>query len=341
MRNLEAPATVIPRAVVAALLAFAALEATPPASLQAQFGTADPLPSWNEGAAKEAILSFVQRVTDDGGPEFVAVEDRIATFDNDGTLWSEKPLPTEVYFILARLRELAASDPVLRSRQPFKAALEGDADYFHQAGEAAVAELISVTHAGMTQEEFAAEARRFFDEEQHPTLHREFTSLAYVPMLELLAYLRANGFETWISSGGTIDFVRAFAPDLYGVPADQVIGSELAREVRRTGSGILVHRLPSIEHLNDRDGKPLGIDRHVGRRPILVAGNVLSGGDVAMMEYSRSRAGPSLQLLVDHDDSVREFAYSEADGASLAAAATHGFTVVSTRADWKKIFVWE
>ncbi|HEX6037243.1 HAD family hydrolase [Longimicrobium sp.] len=308
-----------------------------PSATRAQTG-ADPLASWNEGPAKRAIVDFVQRVTREGGPDFVPVEERIAAFDNDGTLWVEKPLPTEVYFVLARVRELAAQDPTLAGRQPFKAALEGDTAYFHQAGAQALLELFALTHAGMTQEEFAADAERFLAGGRHPTLDRPFPATAYQPMLELLAYLRANGFQTWISSGGTMDFIRVFAPYTYGVPPERTIGSELQRQSRRLDGRLSVYRLPRGEHLNDRDGKPVGIDRHIGRRPLLVAGNVLSGGDVAMMEYSQGRQGPSLQLLINHDDGAREFAYAEQDGASLAAARRLGFVVVSVRGDWRQVF---
>jgi phosphoserine phosphatase len=303
-----------------------------------QNATPDPLPSWNEGPARQAVLGFVQRVTTPGGPDFVPVEERIAVFDNDGTLWAEKPLPNEVYFVLARLRELAARNPSLAERQPFKAALEGDAAYFHQTGAQAVLALFAATHAGMTQEEFAYEVRRFLSDGRHPQLRRPFTSVAYQPMLELLVYLRANGFQTWISSGGTLDFIRVFAPSTYGVPPEQTIGSELQRESRRADGRLSIYRLPHSEHLNDHDGKPVGIDRHIGRRPLLVAGNVLSGGDIAMMEYSRGRGRPSLQLLINHDDAAREFAYAEKDGASLAAARRFGFVVVSMKEDWKFVF---
>ncbi len=306
--------------------------------MQAQTRLPDPLPSWNEGPTKAAILDFVRRVTTEGGADFVPVEDRIATFDNDGTLWSEKALPTEVYFVLARVRELAASDPSLRQRQPFKAALEGDAAYFHEAGASAIAQLLAATHGGMTQEAFATEVERFLDTGIHPTLGRPYTATAYPPMLELLAYLGANGFQTWISSGGTLDFIRVFAPRVYGIPSERTIGSEISRESRRVGGRLVVWRLGKIEQVNDKEGKPVGIDRHIGKRPVFVAGNVMSGGDVAMMEYSRGRSGPSFQLLVNHDDAVREFAYAEKDGASLRAAATNGFTVVSMKNDWRVIF---
>lgn len=327
-----------PRPIATRFLLALALAGAGGAPAAAQGPAADPLPSWNDGPAKRAIVGFVRRVTTEGGPDFVPVADRIAAFDNDGTLWAEKPLPTEVYFVLARVRELAARDPSLRQRQPFKAALEGDAAYFQEAGAPALARLLAATHGEMTQEAFAAEVGRFLSQERHPALNRPFTSAVYQPMLELLAYLRANGFQTWISSGGTLDFIRVFAPSVYGVPPERTIGSEMKRESRRVDGRLVVYRLGEPEHLNDKDGKPVGLDEHVGRRPLFVAGNVLSGGDVAMMEYSKGRRGPSFQLLVNHDDAAREFSYAEKDGASLRAAQAHGFTVVSIRSDWRQVF---
>lgn len=312
--------------------------AQPAVSQRAQPGQGDPLPSWNDGAAKRGIIDFVTRVTREGGPDFTPVADRIATFDNDGTLWVEKPAPVEVYFTLARVRELAAKDPSLKERQPFKAALEGDAAYFHEAGAKAVLELILATHSGMTQEQFATEARRFMEKARHPKLDRPFTEIAYQPMIELLAYLRRNGFQTWLCSGGTIDFMRAFAPQIYGVPIDQIIGSELKLESRIEGDRLAIWRLPEIDAINDKGGKPVGIDRRIGKRPVFVAGNVLSGGDIAMMQYSKGRAGPSFQLLINHDDAAREFAYAEKDNASLNAAKKYGFTVANIKSDWKTVF---
>jgi phosphoserine phosphatase len=333
----------IQRAISVILLATALGFGTvhPAVSQRAQTGRGDPLPSWNDGAAKRGIIDFVMRVTREGGPDFTPVADRIATLDNDGTLWVERPLPVEVYFILGRVRELAAKDPSLKERQPFKAALEGDAAYFHAAGRKAVLELLVATETGMDQESFAAEARRFLEKWRHPKLDRPFTKITYQPMIELLGYLRRNGFQTWISSGGTIDFIRAFAPQIYGIPIDQIIGTELKRESRMVGDRLVVWRLPEIEAINDKEGKPVGIDRHIGKRPIFVAGNVGAYGDVAMMQYSKGRRGASFQLLINHDDDAREFAYGEKDNASLNMAKKRGFTVVNIKDDWKTVFRME
>ena len=324
--------------IVLISIALGLSAAQPAVSQRAQPGQGDPLPSWNDGEAKRGIIDFVTRVTREGGPDFTPVADRIATFDNDGTLWVEKPLPVEVYFTLARVRELAAKDPSLKERQPFKAALEGDAAYFHEAGAKAVLELILATHSGMTQEQFAAEARQFMEKARHPKLNRPFTEITYQPMIELLAYLRRNGFQTWLCSGGTIDFMRAFAPQIYSVPVEQIIGSELKLESRMKGDRLVIWRLPEIDAINDKMGKPVGIDRRIGKRPVFVAGNVLSGGDIAMMQYSKGRAGPSFQLLINHDDAAREFAYAEKDNASLNAAKKYGFTVANIKSDWKTVF---
>jgi phosphoglycolate phosphatase-like HAD superfamily hydrolase len=309
------------------------------ASQRARTGRADPLPSWNDGAAKRGIIDFVTRVTREGSPDFVPVADRIATFDNDGTLWVEKPLPAEVYFIFGRVRELAAKDPSLKERQSFKAALEGDAAYFHEAGKKAVLELFVATETGMDQERFAADARRFLEKWRNPKLDRTFTEIAYRPMIELLDYLRRSGFQAWICSGGTNDFLRVFAPQIYGIPIDRIIGTELKLESRMEGDRLVVWRLPEIEAINDKGGKPVGIDRQIGKRPIFVAGNVGNYGDIAMMQYSKGRRGPSFQLLINHDDAAREFAYGEKDNASLNAAKKYGFTVVSVKNDWKTVFV--
>jgi phosphoserine phosphatase len=298
----------------------------------------DALASWNDGPAKRAIVDLVARVTREGGPDFVPMPERVATFDNDGTLWAEKPLPTEIYFVLSRVRELAARDPSLAARQPFKAALEGDVAYFHEAGARAIVELVGESHTGMAQESFAREVDRFFQNARHPTLHRPYGETGYQPMAELLTYLRASGFDVWICSGGTTDFMREIAPRIYDVPRDHVIGSDVRRESRVVDGRLVVWRLPGPALLNDKEMKPLTIDRQIGRRPLLASGNVGAGGDVAMLEYSKGRAGRSLQLLVNHDDADREFAYAEKTNESLEAARRNGFTVVSVRTDWKTIF---
>ncbi|MFO7596896.1 MAG: HAD family hydrolase [Desulfocurvibacter africanus] len=298
----------------------------------------DPLPSWNDGPTKQAVLNFITAATTEGGPGFVPQEERIAVFDNDGTLWPEQPL-AQVQFALARVRDMAERDPSLKERQPFKAALAGDLAYFaHDTGHAKAMELLAATHANMTQEAFEAEVRRFFATARHPTLNAPYTTLAYAPMVELLVHLRAHGFQTWICSGGGIDFIRAVSQRMYGIPPEQVIGSSLEEKFTEKSGKWVLWREPKIGFVNDKGDKPVGIDLHIGRRPVFAAGNVRSGGDVAMLVYSQGRNGPSFQLLVNHDDAAREFAYAEKDNASLKAAKRNGWTVASIKNDWKEIF---
>lgn len=305
--------------------------------LLAQKPADDPLPSWNEGKTKSGILAFVADVTNSNNSHFVRPEDRIAVFDNDGTLWAEKPV-VEGLFVLSRLKSMAEKNPAMKNTQPYKAALEGDIAYFKDAGLPAILQLLAKTHSGMTEEQFLKEAKNFADSAKYPKLDVPITDIAYKPMVELLEYLRTNGFQTWISSGGSIDFIRVVSPKLYGVPPQQVIGStfELAW-VTNNGRPELL-RKPHIAFVNDKTGKPVGISQHIGKRPIFAAGNVRSGGDIAMLEYSGSGSTPSFQLLINHDDAEREFAYSEKDSASLNAARQHGWHVVSMRNDWKQIF---
>lgn len=298
--------------------------------------TGDPLPSWNDGPAKRGIVEFVKRVTESGSPAFVPLQSRIAVFDNDGTLWPEKP-PVEALFILSRIRARAEKDPSLKEKEPFKAALAGDTAYLKEAGEEAVAKLVAASHTGMTQEEFAADAEAFYRQTVYPKPGLPLTSIAYLPMSELLAYLRTNGFQTWICSGGTVEFMRAFSQSQYGIPPEQVIGSAVAlKYAERDGKGLLM-REPGLSALNDKEGKPVGISRQAGVRPIFAAGNVRSGGDIAMLTYSQG-APASFQLLINHDDGKREFAYQEPDGASLKAAKAKGWHVVSMKKDWKRVF---
>lgn len=300
---------------------------------------ADPLPSWNAGPVKQSVLTFVTQVTKENSPDFVPVADRIATFDNDGTLWPEKPL-IQGMFVLIKLRTMAAADSSLKEKQPFKAALAGDVAYFSQAGEEAVMELLATTHANMTQEQFEQEVQRFFKTQVHPRMRVPYTQLAYKPMVELLEYLRANGFQTWICSGGGIDFVRAISQQMYGVPPQQVIGSNLKKTfIDKDGKQVL-WRKPETGLINDKAGKPVGIDLHIGKRPVFAAGNERSGGDIAMLTYSQGHPSSSFQLLVNHDDAKREFAYQESDNASLKAAKANNWTVVSIQKDWKTVFAF-
>jgi phosphoglycolate phosphatase-like HAD superfamily hydrolase len=318
-------------AVVWILVSGAALAADP---------AADPLPSWNDGPTKQAILSFVKETTDKSSAKYIVPEDRIATFDNDGTLWCEQPV-VELVFTEERLKELAAKDPTLMEKQPFKAALEGDREYFEKAGMKAVLELVVATHGNMSQAQFETEARDFFKTAKQPKFGVPFAQTAFLPMVELLQYLRANGFQTWICSGGWMDLMRMVTQEAYGIPSQQVIGSSLKEEwVEKDGKYVL-WLLPELLSICDHAGKPVNIDLHIGKRPVLAAGNVRTGGDIEMLRYCQGRKGPTLQLMVNHDDAVREFAYGEKNHESLDAAKKNGWTVVSMKDNWKRVFAFE
>lgn len=299
------------------------------------------LPSWNDGAAKSAILDFVARVTTQGGPDYVRPAERIATFDNDGTLWCEQPLQVQFFFGHSRLEKLADQDPSLRTRQPYKAFLEHDTKVIAELGRKGLFEVAAFAHAGMTADEFAVYARDWLNTSTHPKLGRRFTELTYHPQVELLTFLRANGFKTFIVSGGGLDLMRAFAEERYGIPPEQVIGSSVkTRFEMNDGKGDLV-KLPVINSFDDRDVKVENIGLHIGRRPILAFGN--SDGDLAMLRYCRSGLGPRLALLLHHDDAAREFAYDRDFKLSplseaLDKAAEYGITVVSMKDDWRCVF---
>jgi phosphoserine phosphatase len=302
---------------------------------------AHPLPSWNDGAPRSAILDFVARVTKEGGPDYVRPAERIATFDNDGTLWCEQPMPVQGFFLTDRVKQLAAKDPSVKERQPFKALLEHDHKTLHALGKQGLQELFFATHAGMSQDEFDTIAQTWFASAKHPKLGRLFTHCTYRPQVELLGFLRDNGFKTFIVSGGGIDMIRAFAEDAYGIPREQVIGSsaKLRFEVR-DGRTVLM-KVAETNSFDDREVKPQNIGLHIGRRPILAFGN--SDGDLAMMRYAKSGAGLRLALLIHHDDAEREFAYDRDFRLSplveaLDKAGAYGITVVSMKRDWRTVF---
>lgn len=305
--------------------------------------TTTPLPSWNDGAAKSAILDFVARVTTPG-KDFVPRTRRIATFDNDGTLWCEQPLQTQVFFSHQRLEAMAKVDPELKEKQPFKAYLERDMQAIKGLGKQGLFEVGAATHAGLTEDEFAAAARSWLASARHPKLGKRFIDLVYEPQLELLEYLRANGFKTFIVTGGGIDLVRALAEDAYGIPPEQVVGSSVKTSFEmRDGRGVLVKQA-AIDSFDDREVKPHNIGLHIGRRPILAFGN--SDGDLAMLRYVRTGDGPRLGLLLHHDDAEREFAYDRDFALSpladaLEHAAEYGLTVVSMKDDWRTVFAPE
>lgn len=302
---------------------------------------AEPLPSWNDGKAKQSIIAFVEKVTTEGSPDFVPVAQRIATFDNDGTLWCEKPMPVQVYFALDRVKELAPQHPEWNDKEPFASILKGDPNALMAGGERGVVELFMVTHAGNTTDEFEKIVKDWIATAKHPKTGKLYTEMIYQPMLEVLAYLRANGFKTFIVSGGGIEFMRPWAEKTYGIPPEQVVGSSVKTQFEmRDGKPVLV-RLPEVNFNDDKGGKPVGINEHIGRRPIAAFGN--SDGDLQMLQYAGAGSGSRFCLYVHHDDAEREYAYDRADHLAkldkgLDEAAAKGWTVVSMKNDWKTVF---
>jgi hypothetical protein len=311
---------------------------------------ADPLPSWNDGKAKQSITDFVAKVTKAGSPDFVPPAERIATFDNDGTLWCEQPMPAQFYFALDRVKALAPQHPEWKEQEPFASLLKGDLKTALAGGDRALLELVTATHAGMTTVEFEQIVRDWIATAKNPRFRQPYTACVYQPMLELLTYLRANGFKTFIVSGGGIEFMRPWAETVYGIPPEQVVGSSIKTKfVMRDGKPVLM-RLPELNFNDDKDGKPVGINQHIGRRPIAAFGN--SDGDREMLEYTQGGSGSRFMLLVLHDDATREYAYGPAQGlpATKMGAFTQalhdeakrdGWTVVSMKDDWKRIFAFE
>jgi phosphoserine phosphatase len=297
---------------------------------------ADALPSWNDTAPKRAIVAFVSKITQPGG-DFIPVEQRIAVFDMDGTLIPEKPLPAAVTPILADLKAAVAKDPSIARKPAIAALLKGDKAGVAAVGEAGQADIIAAAVDGRTTEEVADDFRKSVGTATDPRWGKTWPELAYAPMRELIAYLTENGFQVWICSGSPVLYTRQFSQATFGIPPQQVIGTSLdTKLVERNGRTVLVYA--DKGHVNDKDGKPPAINLAIGQRPVFVGGNVGGFGDIAMMRYSKDRGGPSFQLLINHDDATREFAYAETDGGSLAAAGTYGFTVVDISKDWATIF---
>jgi hypothetical protein len=303
---------------------------------------ADPLPSWNETAAKKAIVAFVEKVTREGSSDFVPISERIATFDNDGTLWAEQPMYFQLLFALDRVKVLAPQHPEWKTNEPFASLLKGDVKAALAGGDKAILQIVMATHAGMTTEAFEEIVNAWIATARHPTTGKPLTEMVYQPMLELLAYLRANGFKTFIVSGGGIEFMRPWTEKIYGVPPEQVIGSSIKTKYEmRDGKPVLV-RLREINFIDDKAGKPVGINSHIGRRPIAAFGN--SDGDREMLEWTQGGGGARLMMLVHHDDAKREWAYGPNSkigtfsDSLMAEANRKGWTVISMKNDWNRIF---
>lgn len=304
---------------------------------------ADPLPSWNDGKTKQSIISFVEKTTKEGSSDFVPQEQRIATFDNDGTLWAEKPIYFQLLYAIDKVKEMAPQHPEWKQKEPFASIIKGDPKKALEGGKPALMQLIAATHTGMSGEEFQASVKQWLATARHPETKKPYTEMVYQPMLELLNYLRANGYKTFIVSGGGIDFLRTFAESTYGIPPEQVVGSSLkAKYEMRNGKPVIV-KLPEVDLIDDKAGKPVGIYQNIGRRPIFAAGN--SDGDFEMLQWTTAGSGPRFGLLLHHTDAEREWAYDHPSHVgqldkALKAAPKEAWTVVDMKNDWKVIFPW-
>ena len=309
-----------------------------------QVHASDPLASWRDVASKAAVIDFVEAVTQQGGPDYVPPPERIAVFDNDGTLWSEKPVYFQLLFAIDRVKALSPEHPEWKTNQPFKAVLDNDMDALADAGEKGLLQLVMATHADMTTEEFSQIVSDWIIAARHPKTGKAYTEMVFQPMLEVLAYLRDNGFKTFIVSGGGIEFMRPWVEAVYGIPAEQVVGSSIKTKFEmRDGKPALV-RLPEINFIDDKEGKPVGINQHIGRRPIAAFGN--SDGDLQMLQWTGAGEGKGLMVIIHHTDEVREYAYDKDSHVgrldkALTEATTNGWTVVDMKKDWKVIYPFE
>lgn len=304
----------------------------------------DPLPSWNEGPTKRAIMGFVETVTKDGSPGFVPVKDRIATFDNDGNLLSERPLYFQLAFAIDRVKAMADQHPEWSTKQPFKGVLEDDMDEVLKTGMHGLMELVMASHAGMTAEEFDAIVANWLSTAKHPRFNQPYNELIYQPMLELLDYLRANDFQTFIVSAGGIDFMRTWATEAYDIPSYQIVGSSIKTSFEYNDGEAVIRRLPEIDFVDDNAGKPVGIHKHIGKKPIFASGN--SDGDLQMLQYADSNKYPSFMLYLHHTDNEREWAYDRDShigrlDKGLDVAEEKGWTVIDMKNDWKTIYPFQ
>jgi phosphoserine phosphatase len=342
MRNVPEPnsASRISNAVGLLAILVLATACSQPPQPSAATGV-DPLASWNDGPNKTAIIDFVETVSDPSNAGFVDEAKRVAVFDNDGTLWSEQPLYFQLFFAIDRVKAIASEHPEWATTQPFQAVLEDDREALLSAGEHGLIELVMATHAGMSTDEFESIVAGWIATARHPTTGRLFTDMVYQPMLELLAYLRANGFKTFIVSGGGIEFMRPWAEAVYGIPPEQVVGSSIVTEFEMHDGRPVLVRLPEMRFIDDKSGKPVGINSHIGRRPIAAFGN--SDGDLQMLQYTTVDNNPSLGVYIHHDDADREWAYDRDShigrlSEGLDQASERGWLVISMKDDWRTIY---
>jgi hypothetical protein len=311
------------------------------ATIAIRVQAADPLASWNDTASKKAIVNFVEKTTRQGSPDFVPPPERIATFDNDGTLWSEQPMYFQLFFALDRVKEMAPQHPEWKNKEPFASLLKGDVEAALAGGDKSILEIVMATHAGMTTTEFEKIVKDWIATARHPRTKRRYTEMIYQPMLELLVYLRANDFKTFIVSGGGIEFMRPWTEAVYGIPPEQVVGSSIKTQFEMRSDGPVLVRLPKINFIDDKEGKPVGINAHIGRRPIAAFGN--SDGDLQMLQWTTAGDGARFALLVHHTDADREWAYDRKShigklDKALDEANAKGWTVVDMKKDWKVLF---
>lgn len=302
------------------------------------------LPSWNEGAAKKAIIDYVTDVTNPSSSNFIPVEDRIATFDNDGNLWSEQPAYFQLFFAIDRVKALASEHPEWKTTQPYQSVLENDMKTLMTFGEHGLLELVMASHTGITTDEFEEIVQTWMSSSRHPKFDRPYNELIYQPMLELLEYLRANDFKTFIVSGGGVEFMRAWAEKAYGIPSNQIVGSTIAAEFDYNDGNPVIRRLPKIDFIDDKEGKPVGINKFIGKKPVFASGN--SDGDLQMLQYTDSNKYKSFQLYLHHTDSVREWAYDRESSIGrldkgLDEAKQKNWTVIDMQKDWKLIYPFE
>lgn len=304
----------------------------------------DPLPSWNEGKTRAAIIDYIKDVTNKESANFIPEIDRIATFDNDGNLWSEQPAYFQLFFAMDRVKELAKDHPEWQNKHPFKAVLENDMKTLIASGEKGIMELIMATHAGITTDEFELLVKNWLETAQHPRFNKPYNQLIYQPMLELLDYLRANDFKTFIVSGGGIEFMRPWVEEAYGIPKDQVVGSSIATEYDYNNGAPVIRRLSKIDFIDDKAGKPVGINKFIGRKPVFASGN--SDGDLQMMQWTDSNPYKSFQLYLHHTDADREWAYDREShigqfNKGLDEALEKGWNIIDMKNDWKTIYPFQ